>query len=226
MLKDIIIGLMRLTGRILRLILVDLPLGLIGLILVSTYLILNAYKNGTFSKTYTGVGATGSCVLPNCLKWFDCADLYSKFNRNPSTYLIKVLPEGTLYRIYWLCIRNPLNYFSYNYYAIIPKKSIITRKCIIWTQDYTPPGTVVSIGDSTNDMAGFQYVEYTIDGGTYYEYYLCIRYPDVINNLFSGNRKCFRARLGWKLGLPEEVKYEQAIQDVLNINPFASYSGK
>lgn len=195
---------------------ISLPLQLVGIILLLPYI--------PYHYNYVSKNQPKSWKLPYLLRWFDSADLYEEFGRNPVTYLTKVLPLGWFKMYTWLTFRNPINYFSYAMLAVCPKETVKTLSLVIIAQAplQGPYGQKTpNIGDSGNDIAGYQYVEYEIDGGVYYEYYWVWQYQ---SKLLIG--KCFRLRVGFKLGLPHEVRVGQWVQDVFNVQPFATYSGK
>jgi hypothetical protein len=195
---------------------ISLPLQVVGIVVLLPYL--------PFHYNYVKKNQPKSWKLPYLLRWFDSADLYAEFGRNPVTYLTKVVPVGWYTMYTWLTFRNPINYFSYAYLAVCPKDSIKTLNITIVAQSplQGPYGQKIpNIGDSGNDVAGYQYVEYEIDGGVYYEYYYVHAFT---SSLLAG--KCLRFRMGWKLGLPHEVRINNYVQDVLNLQPLATYSGK
>ncbi len=113
----------------------------------------------------------GSIKLPKLFRWFDNADIYEEFGRNPITYFKDVVPSGVWYRYYWLAFRNPLNYFGY--------------KVLGWKADINIPGSAV--GDSSGDHAGIFRITHI---PPVYEYYLIHKWSAT---------KCLRFRLGWKL---------------------------
>jgi hypothetical protein len=112
----------------------------------------------------------GNVKLPALFRWFDNADIYDEFNRNPITYLSQVVPSGILGRYYWLAIRNPLNYFGYKVLGYKASREIAGSP----------------IGDTGGKTPGFVHYEY--DG--VYEYYYIKKWSAT---------KCLRFRLGWKL---------------------------
>jgi hypothetical protein len=134
--------------------------------------------------------------LPRVFRWFDNADIYPEFNRNPITYLKDVIPKGVLYRYYWLALRNPLNYFGY--------------KILGWKSDRDIVASI--IGDSANKRPGYDYIEVN-DKGSHYEYYYIHKWNST---------HCFRFRMGWKL---QDTKVGDWVQWVLVIQPYKSYSG-
>lgn len=150
----------RLVLNILMLVFVSLPLELLGIIILLPVVYWNQRK----------LLSGGSCQLPYILRWFDCADIYSKFKRDPFTYFARVIPNGVLYRYYWLALRNPCNYFGYNVLG--------------FRSDLDIPST--DIGDMTGGQPGL----HTVESQGRYEYYLIYKWND---------KKCFRFRMGWKL---------------------------
>lgn len=206
-----IVFIYRLLSRLTRFILLDIPLILTGMVVLLPYL---PYQTRQIRNN-----PEVSYKLPFILRWFDCADLYQEFNRNPVTYLAVVLPQGWLYRWYWLTVRNPLNYFSYKYLAVKAEFPMIIKTCIVEPEKYVPAGLLLNIGDSTGALAGYRHVEYKfLDGTVAYEYLWVRRYK-------HNPKKCLRIRLGYKLGLPDELKRDQYQQDVLNFSPYSDYNG-
>lgn len=162
----------------------ELPLQLLGALLLLIYM--------PFAQS--------RIQLPFMLRWFDCADLYSEFDRSPVTYLTTVLPNGWWTRYCWLAWRNPTNYFSYKY---------LSYKCT-GKETYTILGNI-DVGDSTGDMAGFKYIIL----GDIYEYSYIYKWSSTT---------CFRFRMGYKIGNTEN-KPNSYIQGVFVISPYKSYSG-
>ncbi len=195
---------------------VTLPLTVLGIICLAIYLPF-CTKNPLNSI---------EAKLPRLLRFFDCADLYAEFGRNPITYLTVVCPKGRYARFVWIALRNPLNYFSYKYLGVTPQSSIV---CLTLSQTFSksmPAGSKTTVGDSAQDAAGKFYVEYLIDSKFYYEYYIVYKYPTYVDTyLFRGTPTCLRFRLGHKLGAPGELQYGKTIQDVFVISPFKTYSG-
>ncbi len=136
------------------------PLELLGILILLPIIALNQRQ----------LSSKGSIKLPVCFRWFDNADIYEEFNRNSVTYLSKVVPEGVLYRYYWLAIRNPLNYFGYKVLGYKATRAIAGSP----------------IGDDNGKTPG--YVVYDVDN--VYEYYYIKKWSAT---------KCLRFRLGWKL---------------------------
>lgn len=202
-----------LTGRfvvcLMKFFVISLPLQIIGLPIVGLIILC------------TPRAVSGNTRLPFFARWFDCADLYPEFNRNPITYIAVVLPKGSFYRWYWLCLRNPINYFSYKYLGVLPGTSIKPTAFYQNTDVYVPPGIIVSIGDSTDDFSGVQYTECIINNKIYYEVYIVRKYT---SKFLQG--KCFRMRYGWKLGTPTEIHAGEYVQDCFNLQLFATYSGR
>lgn len=144
-----------------------LPLQLVGIIVLLPTVFLNHRLVGSLLPT----NARELLKLPAFLKWFDSADLYEEFGRDPETYVEKVAPLGWWERYKWLALRNPLNYFGYKVLGYRAKTDI--------------PGSPV--GDNTGKEPGLSVIE--LDDGVY-EYYLIYRYADKL---------CFRFRMGHKL---------------------------
>lgn len=128
--------------------------------------------------------------LPHYLKWFDNADSY--LGRDVTTYEV-IISYGWFNRYLWLAFRNPCNYFGY--------------KILGFQATFSIPRSIV--GDSINDIPGFQ----NIETPPYYEYYYIKKWSDT---------KCFRFRMGWKLS---DTKPGDWVERVFVIQPYKSYSG-
>lgn len=141
--------------------------------------------------------------LPYLFRWFDNADLY--VGRDTSSYLA-VIQRGFLYRWYWLSIRNPVDYFSYKYLSItLPQGQI----------SVLPIGdSLFKVGDGDNE--GLLAIEYLVNNEIYYEYYF-------IKKLTA--TKCFRFRMGWKFGVPSEIRSGEIVDEVFSCTPWHSYTG-
>ena len=96
--------LIRLIINILLLLLVNLPLEVIGWVILLPTCLLSKENQ-----------------LPSYLKWFDNADLY--LGRDASTYL-SVVSSGWWSRYVWLAFRNPCNYFGYKVLGFIASFSV------------------------------------------------------------------------------------------------------
>ena len=194
----------RLLINITKFLLLSLPLQLIGSLLLLIYLPFHFAKPRLSPK------------LPFLLRWFDCADLYQEFGRTPVTYLSLVYPMGWWKTYTWLAWRNPINYFGYKYLGFFLKNPYIISKYKYYPT-YQVGTDLREVGNSSSDVPGFFYIELKCDSKTYYEYYWIYRYGQ--------SKKCFRFRLGWKIG-QDPVYKEEFCQEVFVISPLMSYSGK
>lgn len=145
--------------------------------------------------------------LPTYLKWFDGADQY--IGRNTEVY-DQVMASNIWTKYCWLCWRNPTNYFNY---TVLGFK--IKLRNIDWSNSYEEGDP--EVGDSTGDHFGYFYGQIQdFDGHVYYEYYTIIKWSDT---------KCFRFRMGHKLGQLDKMKDGEWVQDVFVIQPYRSYNG-
>jgi hypothetical protein len=143
---------LRLVKALVQFILIEVPLQLVGAIILLIYL-----------------PFTSRLQLPYLLKWFDCADFY--IDRDVTTYL-GVLAQGWWARYKWLAWRNPINYFEYIYLGIkVAPDHMYTV--------YNPEEE--QVGDSTGDRPGLRYIELQQDNKTYYEYYYIVKYSLFAN---------------------------------------------
>lgn len=170
----------------------ELPMQLIGMILLAIAL--------PFCK---------SPQLPYILRWFDLADFY--VGRDPVTYLTQIVPKGWKERWYWIAWRNPCNYFAYKYLGI-PANTVLTLN----ERSPSDPASYDLVGDATGKTGGLAYSEYKAGSRTYYEYYYVLPYT------IFGARKCFRFRMGWKIG---GEPTGEPIQQVFVISPIRDYRG-
>jgi len=141
--------------------------------------------------------------LPTFIRWFDNADndgLYGDIANQQRNIARGINPKGYLAKLIWLGFRNPINYFKYRVLGI--KISDINKN---------PPPLVEECSDvpgqHVSDYAagGFRYVELELyNQKKYYEYYLIKPYHAFHKPL------CFRARIGWKIGHPEEPQKERS----------------
>ena len=163
--------LLRLIKNVSILLAIILPLEILGWIILAPIVYINQRL----------LIQNQSVKLPKCFRWFDNADIYEEFGRNPITYYKDVVPKGWLYRYYWLAFRNPLNYFGY---AVLGYKAL--------TDIPSQP-----IGDSAGKTAGWFLTE--LETGQY-EYYFIHKWNDT---------HCFRFRLGHKLQDTKKGEYCQ-----------------
>lgn len=187
--------LLRLLKHLAVFFLVTLPLEIIGIPLVAMALLFVSRDSTT---------------LPPFLRWFDCNDVNDGINGDPR---YRKAWEGRnlwLQRWNWLCFRNPLNFFQYEYLGA--KRSDVVRSSIKFTS--------MNVGD--NGEPGYVEAEVEeISGKLRYEYYWVWKY-----SLF-GRPMCIRYRMGWKYGYPLPRPDSNPIaQWVLVLNPFMPYSGK
>ena len=194
------IFLYRLIKQILKFIVFIWPLQLIGACLLLVYLPFH-YKKVSSSLSET-------IRLPKYLRWFDCADLYPEFNRNPITYMSTVFPKGWWAVYCCLSWRNPLNYFSYKHLAF----SWSTKACIKTNGKW-------AVGDSKGKVAGLYWIEVKHEetNKVYYEYYYVKKWDD---------NHCLRFRMGWKIGDSKLNVTGERQQDCFVLSPYKSYTGK
>lgn len=152
--------------------------------------------------------------LPNWAKWWDVGDEYDRYyGLNGDLgyqFLNKLDSSQSKLKIYWcrlkwLAFRNPANWFKYH---VVGAKADSNT----WIKSESS-NLDVEIGDWSHE--GWRIVETKIGN----EYYLVKRYkrwPD----------KCFRARLGLKLGHKAEALNDRnQISFVCSIIPFKTYRG-
>lgn len=154
--------------------------------------------------------ASGISLLPKYLKWFDNADYY--VGRDYTAYTA-VCESGWKARYIYLVWTNPTNYFGY---VVLGFK---ISQSITFTESNQPISTLQTtpVGDTTNP--GYMHIEYNIDNSVRYEYYYIKAYK------IFGQERCFRMRIGHKLGLPTEMNIGDQIEQVFVISPFHSYTG-
>ncbi len=142
--------------------------------------------------------------LPWFCRWWDNADLYTA--RNTTSYK-EICLRGKWTRYCWLAFRNPMNYFDYAYLGL---KWFGNE---VYTH-YDPKNN--DVGDGTR--SGFKYIEVVHGREVYYEYYLIYQFP-------FWPEKCFRYRMGWKIGDNNNKPFTIS-QWCLVIAPFFPYTGK
>lgn len=149
----------------------------------------------------------GAKPLPKILKWFDNADQY--VGRDTSTYMA-VRNSGIWNNYCWLAWRNPLNYFGYQVLGYQVGYGPVQIM-------HTPQGS-----ENTTDKGkeGFFYTEVTEEHypGIHYEYYWIKKYQ-----WFNGETRCFRLRIGHKMGIVQDGDF---CQFVFVISPFHSFIEK
>lgn len=187
----------RFITNLLQFILIDLPLQLIGIIIL--YPICYIQRNQEIPK------------LPKYLKYFDCADLY--VGRDISTY-VAVCASGPFNRYCWIAFRNPINYYEYKKGFVVQSSRMLVLK------DWPDRISGITIGTHKGNKGGLFRAEAEIDAELRYEYYLVVPYKLP----FLGP-KCFRFRMGYKMDHPKSNKPGDAVQSVFTINPFASFEG-
>lgn len=146
-------------------------------------------------------------ALPIWLRWFDSADPY--VGRNTETIELET-KKGWMNRYYWLALRNPINYFSYKYLGFIWNSPEILN--------VQGP---MNVGDATDHVAGYKYIEIKQNNKIYYEYVYIYVYKLTANSL----QKCIRFRMGWKISDPYKNKNGELQQEVFVISPYHSYNG-
>lgn len=186
----------RFLKHLFTLVFVNIPLQLLGALILLMYL--------PFSK---------SEKLPVWLKWVDNADIW--VGRDPYTYLL-VCRDGWWARYCWLAWRNPLNYFGYVVQGADIKEVLSTKSVTVYSGDVdiTKPRQLPQIGDSHSKAPGFFHREVETLDGNLYEYYYIHRWSAT---------KCFRFRMGYKLGQDADCK--GPTQAVFVIQPWKSYTG-
>lgn len=144
--------------------------------------------------------------FPAAVKWFDSADAW--VGRDTSTYEA-VIQQGFLARWHWLSIRNPCNYLGYVVLGVKEPADATFAVC---------QGPIL-VGDNEGKVPGLLITEcFDKDKKIWaYEYYYIHKWSAT---------KCFRFRLGYKVGIFEDNKIGDSIQQVLVLQPFKSYSGK
>lgn len=163
--------------------------------------------------------------LPIVFRWFDNADIYPEFNRDSSTYR-QIYAQGWFIQYCWLAWRNPLNYFGYKILGTEIKEIGSVLADVVEVSYNDSMAILVAdklkhaeIGDATDQVPGYHFVEVMINDQLYYEYYYIKKYT------FFGTPKCFRFRLGSKITDPKTLQLGSYLQQVFVISPFHSYSG-
>lgn len=142
--------------------------------------------------------------FPSCFKWLDNFDHWG--DRDTSTY-DAIIKSGFWARYNFIALRNPLNYFGY---AVLGIQVTDTPIVVESNEHYT-------VGDSSGKESGFLYQD--VDYGVHrvYEYYYIYKFSPT---------KCFRFRMGYKIGDPKSNKIGSYIEQVLVIQPYKSYTGE
>lgn len=186
---------------------VSLPVQLIGYLVVPLVLL------GKLSDRRT-TGDLKDQRLPKWAKWWDVGDEYdiqyglngdlgyqANNNINTDSSRLKIY----WCRLKWLAFRNPANYFKYHILGAKADANVMIN--------HISPTPTIEIGDWSNE--GWRIVETSIGN----EYYIVKRYKRWPN-------KCFRARLGLKLGHQGEALNERTqISFVCSIIPVKTYRG-
>lgn len=200
----------RIIIQICTLLLIKLPLQLLGIIIVPIELLFHLKDTRTI----------------NCLdqrlffKWFDNGDEldrkyglngdigYQNSKGNPKTPF-----KLYLSRLTWLAFRNPVNYFQYNILGVKVKYlgEVILHDNYI--QRLKQDNAFLEVSDWSE--AGKRKVE-TSTG--FWEYYIVYKYP-------FNHKKCFRARIGHKLGHFPLIQPRSTVQWVCAIQPWKDYRG-
>lgn len=162
---------------------------------------------GIFLIPFGIMFSRGELKLPAAFKWFDSADAW--VGRNTETYQ-GIVNQGSWARYKWLAFRNPCNYFGYAVLGFVVDGPVFIIR-------YTGEEKQ-GVGDSAGDGEGLRIVEIQpmLTGKVYYEYYYIKKF---------GVGKCFRFRLGYKIGNPKELIQDTAVEQVLVLQPYKSYSG-
>jgi len=155
--------------------------------------------------------------LPRIFRYFDSAD---PFVGRDTSVIDSVSQLGWWAKYSWLAWRNPINYFEYTVLGF----QFSAHFFAILTD--SPPETshdgirIAEVGTSTGSVPGFFQAEIQLDKDIYYEYYWVYKYQ---LSVLKG--KCFRFRIGHKIGHPRQNRQGSWCQHVLTINPFATYYG-
>lgn len=156
--------------------------------------------------------------LPFFLSWYNNGDEYDEMfgivgppenqERNKDR---GINPEGKLAGILWL-LRNPINHFQYRTLGIYTLPHPVHLS--VFKVDNYPLIDAYTVGDQQNNSGGVKYIKYH----KWYEYYIVIPYQ-------KGPGRCFRARIGWKLGGRDEIKRRARIQWAFAVHPWHGYNG-
>lgn len=177
--------------------------------------------------------------LPYIFRWFDGADHYVgrntevvdkinsgintdySFFQDPSNNLSKI--KIIINKYMWLAWRNPCNYFGYKYLGAQINVPIVMERVFIQTvsEEYKSFLTTgYEIGNTTFDIPGNFYQEFTSNNKTYYEYYYIKKYT-IFNKSV-----CVRFRMGWKIGQNTLAQSNKWCQGVCAVQPWMGYWGK
>lgn len=192
--KEVLKFIYRFIKHLIIFLLILVPLQLTSIVALAIYLPIHL--------KLVSSGIKKSIKLPYLLRWFDNADQY--IGRDVSTYL-GVFGSGYSNLLYWLTLRNPLNYFGYVILGVQIKEPI---NQVLYTDLET-----IDVSDATGGRPGLFYTDIIQDGKTYYEYYYIYKYSAT---------KCFRFRMGHKLGLLLKAKHAQFVGV---LSPYHSYNG-
>jgi len=204
---------MRYLKHVLTLLFISLPLQIVGIFLLPFVL--------PFVPKDTE-------VLPRWLRWFDNNHSHLNLRENPT--IIDGLAGWPEYRrvrgIYpqapynffkllwgryvWLAWRNPTNYFAYAVLGFTwPERVyIVSQSGDLGIGDFTRPGS-------------YKTVIRDLDRNEYWEYYLIYKYKHIPG-------RCFRLRMGYKIGDPRDGHnyVGRQIQWVFAPSPLHSYKGE
>lgn len=128
-------------------------------------------------------------------------------------------------RYIWLGFRNPINRFSYRVLgAKLESKPTLIKEIVVFQDklnelDLSSSPSSLQNKISNKDRAGLRLtVIETKEGKVFFELY-------AINNYALFPSKCLRVRLGYKLNSFNNIDVPDVAQDVMAINPFASFNG-
>lgn len=148
-LKEILKGILRFTRCLVQFLIIELPLQLVGAVVLLVYLPIHFGYLHNDDTIY-------DLPLPRYLRWFDCVDFY--VGRNTDT-IWQISQQGILAYYNWLAWRNPINYFGYKVLGFQFPDYI----------HYNMSLSSAYVGDSTGKREGWRYTE--IQTG-HYEYLL------------------------------------------------------
>lgn len=201
---------LRILKQVATLFTVKLPVQLIGIPVVALELLLHLKDK-----------RVENCVDQRLIcKWFDNGDDLDReygLNGDKGYQLSRGNPTDTwgIYRMRfnWLALRNPINYFQYN----VLGSRVEDLGNIESYHNY-----IDGVGESGDlEVGDWQYAgvrKIELDSGEW-EHYTVYRYP-------FKPEKCFRARIGHKLG-HNPIKHKRSgVQWVCAIQPWKDYRGK
>lgn len=228
-----------LLKHILTLLLIKIPVQLSSYILVPVLVAIKTIQDKEVGSNLEDQR------LPKLFRWFDVGDkndlqyglngdiphqlqhLMGMPNRDPNVtlrqfyniltiYEEEYKPLNTFWRVFkmrvdWLMLRNPINYFQ---------NHVLGREVTDINEVMPFDNLAPEVGDYPGHVAGFRYREVVmVDGERLREYYLIKVYP------FTFTKKCFRLRIGFKLGHDPRVHVRDTIQWVCAIQPWKTFGG-